>query len=110
MAWIGLLVVGCEGAPLLDAGADAGSDAGTSASSLRYCNCLLIECHDVFHDTFGETDEEALAACELAADALPRAGMPVDEGNTIECRRSHCEGADEDPVACAAALGAAPCE
>jgi hypothetical protein len=90
-------------------GHDAGEDASlTEAQAL--CNCLLVTCHDAFHDQYGEGDAVAIPACELDTDGLPSAGMEVSSGDFIECRHTHCEMAETDETLCAAALGATPCQ
>jgi hypothetical protein len=87
---------------------DAATDGG-SGEAQELCNCLLVTCHDAFHARYGETDEEAIPACEADAESLPHAGMPVMSGNFIECRAASCEAAATDETMCAAALGGAPC-
>lgn len=91
------------------AGDDAGRrdahvepDAWRLSPALAYCGCMLRSCHDDIHARWGVSDEEAIAACELEASALAEAALM--------CRQTSCEEAvGEDPTACAAALGGAPC-
>src|SRR5690606_15015598 len=77
------------------------------ALARQVCSCLLINCHDPFHEKYGETDGEAVPACQAEVAALPLAGMDVSSGNFIECRQLACADANRD---CDAALGAAPCQ
>jgi hypothetical protein len=72
---------------------------------------MLTSCHDAYHDTYGpDTDEPAARAnCLSTAEALPVAGMPVDQGNFIECRIHYCEIGDADPNACDSSVGQASC-
>ncbi len=76
--------------------------------SVEHCECLLINCHDPFHELYGVDDAEAIAACLVATNPLPRAGAPAETGDSVECRQHHCEAALEmmgDAELCAAALG-----
>ena len=99
------------------AGGGAGSggmgQGGSPGASLAesYCDCMLLTCHDAYHDAFGpESDEEAArAACLAEAEALPVAGMDVDTGNFVECRIHHCTSGMSDPATCAAAIGEGAC-
>lgn len=75
-----------------------------------YCDCMLVHCHDDFHEEWGESDLEATLGCRDEAAMLPRKGEPTLQGNVLECRLGHCEAAQADPTQCDAALGAAPCE
>lgn len=90
--------------------ADTGPDPASIAAR-AYCNCMLVECHDAFHEEFGVSDVEALENCQAAGEALPMTGMAgTTSGNSLECRQSFCDGAGSDEAACASALGGAPCE
>lgn len=85
-----------------DAGAQ--DDAGVAPpTSTDYCNCLLVECHEPFHEMFGVSDADALRNCAVAAEDAMTAG-------TFECRVNTCMDANDDPAMCAAALGAPPCD
>jgi hypothetical protein len=74
-----------------------------------FCDCMLVHCHDDFHEQWGESDLEATLNCRDEAAKLPRAGEPTLEGNVIECRLGHCEAAESEPEQCEAALGDPPC-
>ncbi len=91
-----------------DAPDAATPDAGDRLST-DYCACMLVECHTVFHETWGPTDMGALTACAAEAATLPRAGMPASSGNSIECRLARCDGAGKDPDVCSGAVGGDPC-
>jgi hypothetical protein len=96
-----------------EGGAGAGGDGGEMPSSLAetYCDCMLLTCHDAYHDHFGpESDEEAArAACWAEAETLPVAGMDVDSGNFVECRIHYCASGSEDADTCAATIGEGAC-
>ncbi|MBX3273798.1 MAG: hypothetical protein KF729_26270 [Sandaracinaceae bacterium] len=100
-----LLLAACSAQRPADGGAaDAAPDAPALSASLRYCNCLLIQCHEAFHLEFGETDFDALRNCEASAESLLR------DGSGLACREQACAAASHDAAECAAALGAAPCD
>ena len=118
--WMGIAlmasmpVAGCgddhchDCAPHEDAGTTT-ADAATDPVA-AYCSCMLINCHEPFHDRWGETDMEALANCTAEAEALPRAGSSVDTGNSLECRAVHCDRAAANAATeCPAALGDTIC-
>ena len=77
----------------------------------RYCGCMQLACHDAYHGAFGpESDEPAgLANCIEEAEGLPVAGMPVTEGNFIECRIYHCAEGKSDESACPGSVGQGKC-
>lgn len=89
-----------------EAAVDSSSGSGDGGDGVEdYCFCLLVRCHDVFHDRFGDPDKVALAACGEEASALAP-GSPDDmTGDSLACRRFHCAAAEADPMACSAALG-----
>ena len=51
-----------------------------------YCACMLENCHDQYHATWGEDHVASEAMCIAAAEALPSVGMPATDGNSLECR------------------------
>lgn len=113
--WIGVALIATATAALTGCGDDhhhgdhPRPDAAGDPVS-EYCNCLLVNCHDPFHDRFGETDMEAIANCTAEAEALPRAGSMVETGNSLECRAVHCDRAASDAATeCPAALGDTIC-
>jgi hypothetical protein len=95
------------------AASSSSSSSGTQSLSLvqRYCGCMQLACHDAYHDTFGpESDEPAaLANCLAEAEEVPVAGMPVTEGNFIECRIYHCAEGKDDEAACPGSVGKDTC-
>ena len=86
-------------------GVDLGEVTITPAAE-EYCECLLITCHDPFHDKYGADDAEAIAACQREAAGFPVAGTEQMSGDSIECRQYHCDNATGDST-CENALGAA---
>jgi len=90
-----------------------GPEPGTTGSMLTpaeaYCQCMVLDCHDEYHGTWGEDHDMSEAMCEAAAAALPSVGMPAMQGDSIECRIYHCELAKTDPNACASAIGGGSC-
>lgn len=59
--------------------------------STEYCDCIFLWCHDLYHEVWGEDEGIARARCFQVAASLPRAGEPVEEGNSIECRIHWCD-------------------
>lgn len=97
-----------------EGGAGFGNGTGGAVeltAAEAYCDCMLLTCHDAYHDQYGpDTDEPAARAnCLAEAGALPVAGMAVDTGNFIECRQHHCDLGVEDEVVCGAAIGEGVC-
>jgi hypothetical protein len=78
----------------------------------EFCDCMLVHCHDDFHEAWGESDLEATLNCRDEAATLPRKGEPTLAGDFIECRMGHCQLAAQqgDETPCPAALGDAPCD
>jgi hypothetical protein len=88
--------------------AETGTTDGSDLSG-DYCACMLVNCHDQYHGTWGEDHTESELMCLAAADAVPSVGAPAMSGDSIECRIHFCELGHDDPTACDAALGGAPC-
>lgn len=74
-----------------------------------YCTCMLENCHDQYHGTWGEDHEIAEAMCAAAAAALPSVGMPATRGNSLECRQHYCELGRAVAGACDSAIGGGAC-
>lgn len=74
-----------------------------------YCACMLVQCHDQYHGTWGEEHESSEAMCVAAAEALPSVGMPVTMGNSLECRQYYCQLGEAEPGACDSAIGGGAC-
>ena len=85
------------------------STAGVDAPVTDYCNCMLENCHDQYHELWGEDHQGGEAMCKAAAEAVPSIGMPAMSGDSLECRLHFCTIGHDEPAACASALGAAPC-
>jgi hypothetical protein len=102
--------VGCVEATAASATTGAGAAGGASLAQ-QYCDCMLLSCHDAYHASFGPDSDEpaARANCLAEAEALPAAGMPIEEGNFVECRIHFCEAGQSDESVCPSAVGAAPC-
>jgi len=89
---------------------DDETESGSEADlGVTYCSCMLVNCHDPWHEVFGEDDLEATMACVDLVESLPRAGEDLDAGNFAECRIHFCELAADDPTVCPAALGQEIC-
>jgi len=89
--------------------AEHGTETGGGSSAEQYCFCMLENCHDQYHATWGEEHPQSEEMCLTAAEAVPSVGMPAMSGNSLECRLHFCELGHDDPTACDIALGAAPC-
>ena len=91
----------------------AQTETGTTGDALTpaqaYCQCMVLDCHDEYHGTWGEDHDMSEAMCEAAAAALPSVGMPATQGDSVECRIHYCELAKTDPPACASAIGGGSC-
>ena len=91
----------------------AQTETGTTGDALTpaqaYCQCMVLDCHDEYHGTWGEDHDMSEAMCEAAAAALPSVGMPATQGDSVECRIHYCELAKTDPAACASAIGGGSC-
>lgn len=89
------------------------SSTTTGGDSLAgdYCDCMLLYCHDQYHDAWGEEHPMSETNCLAAAEALPTIGAPAMSGDSLECRLHHCQAAsDGDPAACQGAIGGPPCQ
>ena len=83
-------------------GSSSSGDPQTDPMVLAMCQCLLINCHDPYHEQYGETDFDAAIACNEDGDSLPLEG----DGDSVQCRLDACSMSD-----CEAGLGmAAPCQ
>lgn len=78
-------------------------------TAAQYCACMLENCHDQYHATWGEEHPDSETMCMAAAEAVPSVGVPAMSGDSIECRLHFCELGHDDPAACDTALGTAPC-
>ncbi len=94
-----------------DTGSDSDTTEGPGApTSMDYCDCMLVACHDYYHDHWGDDHDNSLVACLAEAEAVPSAGMEVMEGNFFECRFYHCEQAYSEPERCTEAAGMGMCQ
>ena len=75
---------------------------------LSYCTCMLFQCHDPFHDTYGVSDTEARDNCLADISARPTLGSPQITGDNQECRLHFCQESTERD--CQAALGNTVCQ
>lgn len=89
--------------------AEHGSETGGGTPAEMYCFCMLENCHDQYHGTWGEEHPQSEEMCLAAAAAVPSVGMPAMTGNSLECRLHFCALGHDDEAACDIALGAAPC-
>ena len=92
--------------------AETAGTAGTTGEPSAidvYCACMLENCHDEYHATWGEDHEASEAMCAAAAAAVPSVGVPATMGNSLECRQHYCELGEPVPGACASALGGGAC-
>lgn len=81
-----------------DHGEESDTDTGTEESlSEQFCECMLANCHETYHSTWGEEHISALMMCHAHADAVPEAGMEAMSGDFIECRLHFCEAAASEP-------------
>ena len=60
-----------------------------------YCDCMFLNCHDLYHDIWGEEELGAREECLREAEATPLEGVPAVSGDSIECRLHYCE---EEPM------------
>lgn len=95
-------------------GSEHGSEAGHeteagAATPAAYCECMLVNCHDQYHGTWGEEHPASETMCAAAAEALPSVGMPAESGNSLECRYHYCQIGHDDPSACDSAIGGGAC-
>ncbi|MDC0718365.1 hypothetical protein [Nannocystis bainbridge] len=90
---------------------DTTTDTTTGGGSpiADYCECMLVNCHDQYHGTWGEEHPQSEENCSAAAAMWPTVGMPAISGDSLECRLYHCEQALVDASQCEAAIGGAPC-
>ena len=88
---------------------ESGTSGGSPTPAVAYCECMVVNCHDDYHGTWGEDHEMSEAMCEAEAAALPSVGMPATQGESIECRTYYCELAKTDGAACASAIGGGSC-
>lgn len=96
---------GTTGAP----GSTGSTGGGDPPPVADYCACMVENCHDQYHGTWGEDHEAAEAACTAAAESLPSVGMPATGGNSLECRYHYCQLGHDDPGACDSAIGGGAC-
>jgi hypothetical protein len=80
---------------------DAGAEFSQQEAS--FCNCMLFNCHDEFHETYGVSDLEARDNCLLEISSTPTGDPNATSGNVQECRVHFCEEAASRD--CQAALG-----
>jgi hypothetical protein len=85
------------------------TDGGDPPPVTDYCACMLENCHDQYHATWGEDHVAAEAMCTAAAESLPSVGMPATDGNSLECRYYYCQLGHDDPAACDSAIGGGSC-
>lgn len=91
-------------------GSSSTTGGGAPAPIDEYCACMLENCHDQYHGTWGEDHRAAEAMCAAYAESVPSVGMPAMSGDSLECRLHFCEIGHDDPTACDSALGDAPCK
>lgn len=87
----------------------ASEESGAGDPAAMLCSCLLANCHDPYHDKWGENEMTAEQSCLTEVEALPVNGSDIEMGNFIECRAHFCELAADDESVCPNALGEAVC-
>jgi hypothetical protein len=90
-------------------GTHDGIETSADDPAVVYCSCVFSNCHDAYHEKWGEDEMASEAACLMEAEALPVNGSDIEMGNFIECRMHFCELAADDESLCANALGDAVC-
>jgi hypothetical protein len=86
----------------METGSDASSSSGDTGEAVdpqveMLCNCMLLDCHEAYHERYGASDLEAAAACNAEG-----AMLAADE---VTCRLTACQSGE-----CDVALGdTAPC-
>ena len=85
---------------------DAGE--GFSQQEVNFCTCMLFNCHDEFHNTFGVSDLEARDNCLMEISSTPTGAAGATSGNVQQCRIHFCEDGTERN--CQAALGNSICQ
>lgn len=93
-----------------DASIDVGPDVTITPAARDYCECMLVNCHEPFHDRWGEADPVAIANCEVEASQLPATGAEEMSGNHLQCRQYHCTQAANGAETCPSALGDGECQ
>jgi hypothetical protein len=88
---------------------DDGVETSADDPAAAYCSCVFANCHEPYHDKWGENEITSEQACLAEAEALPVNGSDVEMGNFIECRMHFCELAADDDSVCPNALGDAVC-
>ncbi len=84
-------------------------DLGNQVQAVHfsYCDCMLLSCHDPFHDRWGPDDVEARNACAEEVSMLPRE-EGAQSGANFDCWKYQCEQVAAGAGAtCDDALGAA---
>ncbi|MCY0987655.1 hypothetical protein OV203_11005 [Nannocystis sp. ILAH1] len=64
--------------------------------------CMLTNCHDIYHGTWGDDHHEAEEMCAAAAEAF--------SADVLTCRLMQCEAAVGDEALCEGTLAGLPCE
>jgi len=86
------------------------TDGPSEWSAMDYCDCMLVACHDYYHEHWGDDHDASLTACLEEIGAVPEFGMPVTEGNFFECRAHYCDAAFSEPQRCTEAAGMGMCQ
>lgn len=78
-------------------------------SAEDYCACMLVDCHDDYHDNWGEDHMIAEMMCLDFFNGFASAGMSTKEGANQECIAAHCEAAMMGEPTCDSAMGMGVC-
>jgi hypothetical protein len=73
------------------AGLPAEDEPQREFAARDYCDCMFLNCHDLYHEIWGGDEGNARAECLLEANATPHAVGPATHGDSIECRLFYCE-------------------
>ena len=85
------------------------AETSTDDPVAAYCSCVFSNCHEPYHEKWGENEIMSEQACLAEAGALPVNGSDIEMGNFLECRVHFCELAADDESVCPNALGEAVC-
>ncbi len=86
IALLVLSMAGCgDGDPLVE------EEPVRELAAMDYCDCMFLQCHDLYHDVWGSDEGTSRQECLREAEATPHATGAAVSGDSIECRLHYCE-------------------
>lgn len=85
---------------------EVGPANATEEQAVDFCDCMFSECHDYYHDKWGQDESISRAGCLAEARRQVSLGRPSQNEPSIECRQHYCDALGGNESLCASVITA----